>query len=88
LLPLIDSEVSTGERIRKADTFLNTRVLNNEQAIASLIHSEDPWLKSCAAYVVGKLAIKSFDPEVERLSGDPDTLLQKKLSQARAMLKR
>jgi len=88
LLPLIDSEVSVGERIRKADSFLNTRVLNNEQAIASLIHSEDPWLKSCAAYVVGRLAIQSFDKDLERLSEDPDTLLQKKLSQARAMLKR
>lgn len=88
LLPLIDGEVGAGERIRKADTFLNTKVVTNEQAIASLIHSEDPWLKSCAAYVIGKLGIKSFDTDLERLANDPDTLLQKKLGQARSMFKR
>ena len=68
LLPLIDSEVSVAERIRRADTFLNTRVVSHEDAIAALVHSEDPWLKSCGVYAIGKLRLKTFDAELERLA--------------------
>ena len=86
LLPLIDSEVSVAERIRHADTFLNTRVSTHEAAISALVHSEDPWLKSCAVYAIGKLRLKTFDAELERLARDRDPLLQKNLAEARAML--
>jgi len=86
LLPLIDSEVSVTERIRLANAFLNTTVNTHEAAIAALVHSEDPWLKSCGAYAVGKLGLKTFDSELERLARDPDPLLQKQLAEARSML--
>jgi AAA family ATP:ADP antiporter len=88
LLPLIDSEVGVGERIRFADAFLNTTITTNEAAVAALIHSEDPWLKSCAVYAIGKLNLKTFDSEVGRLSNDRDPLLKKRLAEARAMLNR
>jgi len=86
LLPIIDSEVSVGERIRFADAFLNTTVTSHEDAVAALIHSEDPWLKSCGVYAVAKLHLKTFDSELERLARDRDPLLQKRLAEARAML--
>ncbi|HET9942192.1 MAG TPA: hypothetical protein VFR05_02560, partial [Terriglobia bacterium] len=86
LLPLIDSEVSVTERIRFANTFLNTSVNSHEAAIAALIHSEDPWLKSCGAYAVAKLGLKTFDSDLERLAHDPDPLLQRQLAEARSML--
>ena len=86
MLPLIDSEVSVAERIRHADTFLNTRVVTHEAAISALVHSEDPWLKSCAVYAIGKLRPTTFDAELERLARDKDPLLQKNLAEARAML--
>jgi hypothetical protein len=88
LLPIIDSEVSVGERIRFADTFLNTTVSSHEAAVAALIHSEEPWLKSCGVYAVGKLQLKTFDTELERLANDRDPLLQKRLAEARSMLNR
>jgi ATP:ADP antiporter, AAA family len=88
LLPLIDSEVSAGERIRFADTFLNTTVVSHDEAVAALIHSEDPWLKACGVYAVGKLHLKTFDAELQRLAGDPDPLLQKRLAEARSLLNR
>jgi AAA family ATP:ADP antiporter len=88
LLPLIDSEVSVGERIQFADTFLNTTVTSHEAAVAALIHSEDPLLKSCAVYAIGKLHLSTFDAEVERLANDRDPLLQKRLAAARSMLNR
>ena len=87
LLPLIDSEVRVKERIRLADIFLNTTVESNESAIAALIHSEDPWLKSCVVYAIGKLGLKSFELELERLTNDRDPMLQKRIAEARAMLK-
>jgi len=88
LLPLIDSEVSVGERIRFADTFLNTTVATHEAAVAALVHSEDPWLKSCGVYAIGKLGLKTFDADLERLSRERDAMLQKRLAEARAMLNR
>jgi AAA family ATP:ADP antiporter len=88
LLPLIDSEVSVGERIRFADTFLNTTVATHEAAVAALVHSEDPWLKSCGVYAIGKLGLKTFDADLERLSRERDAILQKRLAEARAMLNR
>jgi ATP:ADP antiporter, AAA family len=88
LLPLIDSEVSVAERIRRADAFLNTRLVSYEEAIAALIHSEDPWLKSSAVYAIAKLGLKSFDAELERLANDGDPLLRKGLAEARSMLER
>jgi hypothetical protein len=86
LLPLIDSEVSVAERIQHADNFLNTRVSTHDAAISALVRSEDPWLKSCAVYAIGKLRLKTFDAELERLARDTDPLLQKRLAEARAML--
>lgn len=86
LLPLIDSEVSVAERIRYADTFLNTRVSSHEAAISALVQSEDPWLKSCAVFAIGNLRLKTFDAELERLARERDPLLQKWLAEARAML--
>ena len=88
LVPLIDSEVSVGERIRFADTFLNTAVTSHEAAVAALVHSEDPWLKSCGFYAIGKLGLETFGVELERLTNERDPLLQKRLAEARAMLNR
>jgi len=87
LLPLIDSEVPAAERIRLADKFLNTRVESREAAVAALIHSEDPWLKSCAVYAAGKLGLKTFAPELERLTRDSDPLLKRRIAEALAQLK-
>ncbi len=63
-------------------------VTSHEAAIAALVHSEDPWLKSCGLYAIGKLGLKTFDAELERLTYDRDPLLQKRLAEARAMLNR
>jgi hypothetical protein len=48
LVPLIDSEVSEFERARLADQVLGIKVGTDEEAIAALRSSEDPWLQSCA----------------------------------------
>ena len=87
LLPLIDAEVSVAERIRLADKFLNTRLESDEQAVAALVHSEDPWQKSCAVYAIGKLGLQSFAEDIERLMRDPDPFLQRRIAAAQGLLK-
>jgi len=87
LLPLIDAEVSVAERIRLADKFLNTKLESDEQAVAALVHSEDPWQKSCAVYAIGKLGLKSFAEDIERLMQDPDPFLQRRIAAAQGLLK-
>jgi AAA family ATP:ADP antiporter len=87
LLPLIDGEVGVAERIRLADRFLNTKLESDEEAVAALVHSEDPWQKSCAVYAIGKLGLKSFAEDVERLVRDPDPFLQRRIAAALGLLK-
>jgi hypothetical protein len=86
LIPLIDSEVGDAERMRLGNTFLNTTLVSRDEAVVALIHSEDPWLKACAVYVIGKLQLRNFDADVERLGQESDSVLQKRLAEARAML--
>ena len=86
LLPIIDSEVSVAERIHYADKFLNTKLKNIEDAVAALVHSEDPWLKSCAAYSIRKLGLRRFEPFLDRWSQESDTFLQRRIAEAEALL--
>lgn len=87
LLPLIDAEVGVAERIRLADKFLNTKLESDEDAVAALVHSEDPWQKSCAVYAIGKLGLKSFAKDIDRLMRDPDPFLQRRIAAAQGLLK-
>jgi AAA family ATP:ADP antiporter len=86
VLPLIDGEVGVPERIRCADKFLNTKLESNEEAVAALVHSEDPWLKSSAIYVIGKLGLQSFAQDIERLTQDPDPYLRQRIAAAQGLL--
>ena len=56
LLPLIDSHVEEGERIRLANTLVGAPVGTPEQALETLLASEDPWLRSRAEYAWQRLA--------------------------------
>ncbi len=49
VVPLIDGDISDQERAHLADRFLRVKVQSQEEAIAALMSTEDPWLQSCAA---------------------------------------
>jgi hypothetical protein len=53
---LIDSEVDIPERVRKATLLVGAGLETHEEAVAALVVSDDPWLRSCAAYAIGSLA--------------------------------
>ncbi len=76
LVPLLDGKVSPQEKASIANTLVRTKVGSREQAVAELVASDDPWLKSCGAYAVGKFLIKSLEPELGRCLEHPDPLLR------------
>jgi len=64
LFPLLDGKVSAREKAIIADSLVRAKVGGREEAVAELVSSDDPWLKSCGAYAVGKFGIKSLETEL------------------------
>jgi AAA family ATP:ADP antiporter len=83
LVPLLDSEVTTAERVALANRVVGARMETQEQALVALIQSDDPWLRSCAAYAIGALEVQSLAPELDRWIDDPDPLLRETARQAK-----
>lgn len=86
LVPLVDSTVTVAERVRLAELVVGTDMGSREQAVAALVRSDDPWLKSCGAYAVGTLGLRSLEPEIDRCLEHPDPLLRETARQAKLRL--
>jgi len=86
LVPLLDKDVTIEERVRLANRTVGLPVENREEAVTTLICSDDPWLKSCGAYAVGSFRIKSLEPELDRCLAHPDPLLRETARQAKLRL--
>jgi AAA family ATP:ADP antiporter len=86
LVPLLDGKVSSKERAAIADRLVHAKVENREQAVAELVASDDPWLKSCGAYAIGTFAIKSLEVELKRCLEHPDPLLRETARAAKLRL--
>ena len=71
LVPLLDGKITIHERVRLAGRLVHTTIENQEQAVAALIASDDPWLRSCGAYAVGAVRPKkSLEGELHRCLSD------------------
>src|SRR5262249_33439056 len=86
LVPLLDGRVSVTQRAAIADRFVRTKVENQEQAVEALVGSDDPWLRSCGAYALVTLGIKSLEGELNRCLDDPDPLLRETARSAKQRL--
>ena len=86
LVPLLDSAVGIQERVRLANQFVGKEVQTREEAVAELIASDDPWLKSCGAYAIGTLGLKSLAHELDRCMTHHDPLLREAARQAKLRL--
>jgi AAA family ATP:ADP antiporter len=86
LVPLLDGKVSPKERAGIAERLVRAKVENREQAVAELVASDDPWLKSCGAYAIGTLGIKSLEVELDRCLEHPDPLLRETARAAKLRL--
>ena len=86
LVPLLDSEFSVADRVRLANRVVGAKVETQEEAVAALVGSEDPWLKSCGAYAIGTLGLKSLERELDNCLNHPDPLLRETARQAKLRL--
>jgi AAA family ATP:ADP antiporter len=76
LVPLLDGKITVQERARVAARLVHTTIDNQEQAVAALVASDDPWLRSCGAYAIGAFGLKSLASELRRCMNDADPLLR------------
>jgi AAA family ATP:ADP antiporter len=86
LLPLLDGKVSIKDRAVIAERFVRARVDNREQAVAELVASDDPWLKSCGAYAIGTLGLLTLEEELNRCLEHADPLLRETARTAKIRL--
>jgi AAA family ATP:ADP antiporter len=87
LVPLLDGQVSTNERIAIANRLVGAPLDTAEQAVETLLSSEDPWLRSSAIYAVGALQLRSLEGELGRFDNDTDPVLKQSVRAARRRLR-
>jgi AAA family ATP:ADP antiporter len=87
IVPLLDGEVTTAQRVALADRVLGTRVESREAAVTMLASSPDPWLQSCAAYAIGALRLTGLSGELDRFARSDDPLLRETALQAQTRLR-
>ena len=87
LVPLLDAQVSTDERIAMANRLVGAPLDTAEQAVETLLSSEDPWLRSSAIYAVGALQLRSLEGELTRFDNDADPVLKQSVRAARRRLR-
>ena len=86
LVPLLDSKITVAERAQLAHRLVRTKIESQEQAVAELVASDDPWLKSCGAYAIGTLGIKSLADQLDRCLNESDPLLRETARAAKLRL--
>jgi hypothetical protein len=88
LVPLLDPKVSLAERVSIANRLVPARIESSEQAIAVLVASNDPCLRSCGVHAVGIFRLKSLEHELNRCLDHPDSLLRETARQAKLRLQK
>jgi hypothetical protein len=86
LVPLLDGKVRPKERAAIAERLMRAKVENREQAVAELVASDDPWLKSCGAYAIGAFGMNSLQVELDKCLEHPDPLLRETARAAKLRL--
>ncbi len=86
LVPLLDSKITVAERAQMAQRLVRAKIESQEQAVAELVASDDPWLKSCGAYAIGTLGIKSLEYQLDRCLNESDPLLRETARAAKLRL--
>jgi AAA family ATP:ADP antiporter len=86
LVPLLDSKVTVAERAQIAQRLVRSKIESQEQAVAELVASDDPWLKSCGAYAIGALGMKSLEDRLDRCLNESDPLLRETARAAKLRL--
>lgn len=86
LVPLLDSTVTTEERVALADRFVGAPLETPEQAISTMLESEDVWLRSCGIYAIGALRLRGFESALVKFEASADSVLKEAARSSRARL--
>ncbi len=86
LVPLLDGRITVAERARKANRLVRVAMDKPEEAILALMSSDDPWLRSCGAYAIGSLGLKSLEERLNPFLDHPDALLRETARAAKLRL--
>jgi hypothetical protein len=76
VVPLFDPYTTVRDRIALARRVLGADVQSREEAVSSLLVSDDPWLKSCGVYAIGAFGLRSMEGELDRWIDAADPLLR------------
>ncbi|HEV8384024.1 MAG TPA: Npt1/Npt2 family nucleotide transporter, partial [Candidatus Acidoferrales bacterium] len=76
LVPLLDGDITIEERVKIANRMVGARVESREDAVAALVASDDPWLKSCGAYAIGTLGLTALESFLDECLLHSDPLLR------------
>ena len=86
LVPLLDSLVTTAERVAIADRLVGAPLETPEQAVETMLASEDAWLRSCGVYAIGALRLHDLEPALDRFDDSSDAALKEAVRSARERL--
>ncbi|MFY9561217.1 MAG: Npt1/Npt2 family nucleotide transporter [Terriglobales bacterium] len=86
LVPLLDGKITVGQRAHIANRLVRAKIENRDHAVAALVTSDDPWLRSCGAYAIGTFGLKSLEGELNRCLNDSDPLLRETARAAKQRL--
>jgi len=87
VIPLFDREVPVAARIEAANRMLGASLGDREQAIEVMALSQDPWLRSCAAYAMGEMRLTRFAAKLDEWAKDSEPLLRATAIDAREKLR-
>lgn len=86
VVPLFDAQVGTAERVHLANRLVGASVDTRDAAILALLASDDPWLRSRAAYTIGALRLVTLEPTLDRWLDDPDASVRETARAAKERL--
>ena len=87
VIPLFDREVAVSSRIESANRMLGASLGDREEAIKVMALSQDPWLRSCAAYAMGEMRLTRFAATLDDWAKDSEPLLRATAIDAREKLR-
>jgi len=87
VIPLFDRQVAVATRIESADRMLGAPLGDREEAIEVMALSQDPWLRSCAAYAMGEMRLTRFAATLDEWAKDSEPLLRATAVDAREKLR-
>lgn len=86
LVPLLDGHVSLDDRVEMANRLVGAPLETPEQAVTTLLASEDGWLQSCGLYAIGALQLNGMQDDLERFESSPDATVSESARSARRRL--